>query len=983
MTRRSIVHGWLCYVIAFSAISSGTLPTRDCFGGDLDERFSLTIRPLLNRYCDHCHTGENAEAKFLTSQFEQSASLVEHWQAWDEALRRIAEKEMPPSTEPQLTETEFKELLAWSASFQQEEAEKHRGDPGPISLRRLNAMEWNNMIRDLVRHDIQAAKEFPVDPANAAGFDNSAESLTFSPGLLDKYTQSARYVAEHMLLTPDGIRFAPHPVVTDTDRDRYCVQRIVDFYRQQPTSLIQYLVASREWARAKKSGEIASIEEVAQRRKLSSKYLSLLIDTLSDGSIQYGPLKETQLRWESLIELEDDSGDIESSCEAIRRYVVGQRERLIPTVANLHGPGGINGGSQPLVLWKNRQMAANRRLCRMDGFNSDPNTSVLPLELRNSYDSLSEAEKVKILKDYEKFCSVFPDQFYIAERGRAHIDPKEAAREAKGRLLSAGFHSMMGYFRDDQPLYELILSTEQQQELDRLWWELEFIAQVPVRQYAGHLWFERAEASFLNDDRFDFVRAEDKNAASSEMIQKFASVYVQKLREKNADQLVIDAVEAYFKEMDQRLRKLESDIEAAEPKQLNAMFELSSQLKRQPLAETDVALVREHYRRLRESVDHRTALEDTLVLQMLSPQALFRTDLMTSVPDIAPLNAEALASRWSFFLWVSSPDRVLLDAAQAGSLTNREEIDRSLQRMIQDERFVGMAKEFMGNWLEFRRFETHQGVDKNQFPEFDEALRQAMFDEPINYFVDLVRRNGKLSELIDSKHVWVNKPLAKHYGLNAKYNNSHSEWQRIEVDVSSARGGLPSMAIFLTQNSPGLRTSPVKRGYWIVRKILGEKIPAPPPNVPELPDSEHALGELTLREVLEKHRAHPSCAGCHARFDSFGLLLEGYDPIGRPRTVDLAGHKIDASAELPDGVLAEGIEGLRTYLTEKRADDFRRNFCEKLIAFGLGRTLILSDRLLVDEMLEALRKEDDQIQAAFVVLLQSPQFKNKRPPMVK
>lgn len=186
------------------------------------------------------------------------------------------------------------------------------------------------------------------------------------------------------------------------------------------------------------------------------------------------------------------------------------------------------------------------------------------------------------------------------------------------------------------------------------------------------------------------------------------------------------------------------------------------------------------------------------------------------------------------------------------------------------------------------------------------------------------------------------------------------------------------MGVFLTQNSPGLRTSPVKRGYWVVRKLLGEKIPPPPPNVPELPASEEQLGALTLREVLAKHREHASCASCHDRFDAAGLLLEGFDPIGRPRTHDLGGHAVATDAKLPNGLEANGLDGLRDYLLKHRADDFRRHFCQSLVSYALGRSPIIPDDLLVNEMLEQMHRNDDRVQVAFEVIVRSPQFRNKR-----
>ena len=948
---------------------------------DFDKKFASDVQPLLQSYCDHCHGGPEPEAKFDTTQFVDVRSIRDRWHSWEDILRRIADREMPPPDEErQPTAAEREQLLKWSHAFKQREMERHRDDPGPLSLRRLSVAEWNNTIRDLVGHDIRPARDFPVDPANEAGFDNSAESLTISPALVQKYLNAARFVVEHMLLTPDGIRFAPYPVVTDTDRDRYCVQRIVDFYQRQPTNLTPYLVAARTWSRDTNERDDAALISFADKAAISPKFLSTLLTALHDPEVQYGPLKEVQIRWQKLLDEALSDQEVAQDCEELRRYIVGQREKLSPQIENLRAPGGINGGSQPLVLWKNREIAANRRHCRKDGFSDDPEQSVLPLDLRRSYASLSELEKVKILNDYEKFCSIFPDTFYVAERGRAHIAPQDAAKEAKGRLLSAGFHSMMGYFRDDQPLYELILSEQEQHELDRLWDELDFIAEVPVRQYAGHLWFERAEASFLTDERFDFVRAEDKNASSSEMMGKFAKVYLEKLREKSADEQVVAAVEYYFQEMDQRLRKLENARQVAEAKQLESLLEMIEAINRRPVGAEVAEQWRAFYRDVLQlpTASHRTALEDTLVALLLSPQHLYRWDLGANSSAVVALDGDELAARWSYFLWASSPDTLLREGAMRNELMDQEGVNHHLRRMVHDARYEGMVREFLGNWLDFRRFEAHNGVDRNQFPEFDDAMRQAMFDEPIQYFMDLIRRDGQLMELIDSNYVVVNKPLAKFYGLKASYDEAGEVWQRLETAAAQDRGGLISMSVFLTQNSPGLRTSPVKRGYWVVRKILGEKIPAPPPNVPELPNSEHDLGELTLRQVLQKHREHPSCAGCHARFDSFGLLLEGFDPIGRPRKQDLAGHTISASATLPDGSDADGIVGLRNYIKSQRADDFRRHFCESLVAYGLGRGLILSDQLLVEEMLAALRQENDRILAPFIVLLQSPQFQKKR-----
>lgn len=186
------------------------------------------------------------------------------------------------------------------------------------------------------------------------------------------------------------------------------------------------------------------------------------------------------------------------------------------------------------------------------------------------------------------------------------------------------------------------------------------------------------------------------------------------------------------------------------------------------------------------------------------------------------------------------------------------------------------------------------------------------------------------------------------------------------------------MSVFLTGNSPGLRTSPVKRGYWVVRQLLGETIPPPPPGVPDLPDDESKLGELTLREALAQHRAHASCAGCHEKFDSFGLAFEGYGPIGERRDRDLAGNVVDVAADFPDGSSRQGVAGLQQYLRQRRQDDFVDTLCRKLLSYALGRSLILSDDPLLESMKQNLRDDDHRLETLVHCVVTSKQFLNRR-----
>ncbi|MBI3877167.1 MAG: DUF1588 domain-containing protein, partial [Verrucomicrobia bacterium] len=295
-----------------------------------------------------------------------------------------------------------------------------------------------------------------------------------------------------------------------------------------------------------------------------------------------------------------------------------------------------------------------------------------------------------------------------------------------------------------------------------------------------------------------------------------------------------------------------------------------------------------------------------------------------------------------------------------------------------DSRIRGLAVEFGGNWLDFRRFEEHNAVDRERFPTFNDELRQAMFEEPIHFFVDVVRENRPVLEFLYAKHTFVNPALARHYGITV-VNAPPDSWVRVNDANRYERGGLLPMAVFQTKNAPGLRTSPVKRGYWVVRRVLGEVIPPPPAAVPELPHDEAKL-DLPLREVLAKHREDKSCAACHARFDSFGLVFENYGPVGERREKDLGGRPVDTRATFPGGTERTGLDGLRTYIRAQRQDDFLDNLSRKLLAYALGRSLMLSDDITIREMRAKLAANGHRFGSLVESIVTSPQFRNKRGP---
>ena len=210
----------------------------------IDQQFEQTVKPFVGKYCVACHSGKMAPAQFDLKSYTSVDMVTDDFARWALLAERLKNQEMPPKPMPPPPANEAQQVIDWVAAVRAEEIKKAAGDPGVVLARRLSNAEYDYTVRDLTGQDMHVAKEFPVDPANQAGFDNSGESLTMSPALLNKYLKASREVADHAVLKPDGIDFAPYPMLVETDREKYAIQRIVGFYAAQPTNYADYFEAA-------------------------------------------------------------------------------------------------------------------------------------------------------------------------------------------------------------------------------------------------------------------------------------------------------------------------------------------------------------------------------------------------------------------------------------------------------------------------------------------------------------------------------------------------------------------------------------------------------------------------------------------------------------------------------------------------------------------------------------------------------------------
>jgi hypothetical protein len=367
------------------------------------------------------------------------------------------------------------------------------------------------------------------------------------------------------------------------------------------------------------------------------------------------------------------------------------------------------------------------------------------------------------------------------------------------------------------------------------------------------------------------------------------------------------------------------------------------------------------------------SIKVTLQAVLVSPHFLFRGEMQPEPGNpkrIQPIDDFALAARMSYFLWSSMPDDELFHQAERGSL--HRNLERQIKRMLTDPKASAFVENFVGQWLQLRNLDLVM-PDAKLFPDFDEDLRQAMRKETEMFFGHILREDRSILELIDANYTFANERLARFYGIPGLAGD---EFQRVSLKAPR-RGGLLTQASILTITSNPTRTSPVKRGKWVLENILGTPPPPPPANVPELKEGKEAVLSGTLRQRMEQHRADPNCASCHARMDPIGFGFENYDAIGAWREKD-GEFPIDASGKLVSGDSFKGASEFKRILLKQKRDEFVRCLTEKTLTYALGRGLEYYDQCAVDQITKSLAKNRYKLSSLVTEVIKSTPFQVRR-----
>lgn len=877
---------------------------------------------LVKTHCVRCHNSEKHQADVdLTSLGSRPTSLAGR-KTWQKVLEQLKNEEMPPEA-PFPTADERRALVAWAEAAVRIDWTSIR-NPGRVTIPRLTREEYNHTLRDLLGIDLNPGAELSADGEGASGFNTDRDALFLTPALMEKYLTSADAALEACIALehdPTTQHFESEEMLMTETREQ--TRDFGDGFNGYVLNRGQMTLYNS--VRFPRDGFYTFTARVRSTRGLAGARLRLDGETVGDVVAR--------------------STDPETA--TLTRFVKqGSRQMTW----NIQSPGQSEPRPQPPMP----KARTNRPQQKAKGkAATGPGGTFTPLPANAEVIVSNEAERN------------FP---------RYPASGKESP-EVRGliRRVDAGALAVQ---RPHEWLR--VLGTEgDPRDIGR------FKGYIVER---GKLWDESKNvlAELLGQSREEFDRSYEEHnrerlADSKKLVEAVAHVPAQVMPMANppnpqvrpaappTGSIAIDWIEIrgplhpngagqrsriFTVKPDDRISKRQ----AAE----RILAEFTQRAFRRPVPEAEVERYRKLFDRAAERGDSfEQSVKLALTAVLVSPNFLYRNEFGL-VEGEYRLDAYQLASRLSYFLWMSMPDDELFGLAAAGRLHEPAVLLAQIERMLSDPKSRAFTAEFLGQWLGFESLGKNMQPDEAKFPEFTPQLCEAMKAEPVLTFEALLRENGSLLALLDAHETWLNEPLARHYGISGV---SGEEMRRVALDDAN-RGGLLGMASVLTVTSSASRTSPVVRGKWVLETLLGEKTPEPPADAGALDPEAGEKRNKTLRQELLDHRRNASCAMCHNKIDPIGFGLENFDAIGRYRTEE-AGQPVDNSGELPGGAAFRGPAELKKLLLAKRKSAFIRNVVERMLSFALGRKLELFDEPAIAGITAAV--EADGYRAATLV----------------
>ena len=1026
------------------------------------------------QYCYGCHGKGTAKAGINLENLTSQKSLGENFQHWERVAAALEQKAMPPAKLPQPSDAKRAEAVTWIRAKLDEYIQKHAGDPGAVTMRRLTSGEYTYTIRDLTGLDLKFDRDFASDSVGGEGFTNFGDVQFMQDANLERYLDAAKRVANHAVIGAGPISFYSDPGKSGFELS--AINRIQEIYTTngfraaageggKPYGLDKYgkafYTAWRFQHREALGEPNVTLDQLAVREGLTPRFAQHIWSVVNQTNPSY-PTDQVVSQWKKLPSPDGDitertQASVRAACDDIQKALINWPRFLFAAGSLAAGGAGderalvisdttlqakeshrlrffarsrkqknariiltavsVNPAAKDkhVVIWKNAGVRT-RNFERGPATGQTqppaaagsqtrplPNTPLKPLRsvldeatiAKLNFGKLPDGTEIG-LDDFATSgdAPLVLDIPLTEETGGLEFQVEAAmgpgqnhdavarltitgAEEVRGRPTWAllGDPKSPGYQAWKTRVFEFAANLPQvshseptPSDNDPIPAPFNNTYNQPERDYYHYkVKYYRGDDFLVSKMLDDATRVKLENAWSDLLasfeyhdarIRFVADKFKVDLKKKSVAELNEADVEVMPEEPRNYIRPLLAEYKATVAKQRAAraghvedVLKFAAQAWRRPLTETEKKRLRDFYATLRQGpeLDHSKAIESLLTRVLVSPAFLYRLEQPAKVSGTRPLSDWEMASRLSYFLWSSAPDEELWRAAKAGELSKPDQLERQVKRMLADEKARRFSTEFFGQWLGFYRFDQYRGVDTTRFPEFTDEVKSAMYDEAVSFFEHIVRKDKPVRDLLFADYAFLNNTLAKHYGVKKEIKSDKPVL--VENADEFQRGGLLRLGAVLTATSAPLRTSPVKRGDWVLRRVLGTPTPPPPADAGSLPADEKAFGGQTLFEKLIAHQRNPSCASCHTRIDPMGFPLERYDAIGRWRESYSDGKPVHDSSTLADKTPISGVDGLLEYL-KKEEKQVLKTMSYKLLGYALGRTVLASDQPLIDQLTE-------------------------------
>lgn len=982
------------------------------------------IRPLLDIYCVQCHGPEEQKAGLRLDSINPDLIKGPDAATWRGMLDMINSGEMPPEDEEQLTDVERRMLVDWITASVQNAIKIKKSSQASV-IRRLTKKQYTNSLNELLNVSVDFGDVLPDDEKSEMGFSNNGHELQTSPLHIEYYKQIAREALDKAIAPVEKPKSTHYKLKFGKGIGEELPSAMVGGYQSAPISSDDFIVDILDEnglpVQPKDSLEEVHYTEVKKnigvgmRGSHADRY-----EVVEDGVILYSALPHKEVSpksWQgpspNLKLLVKDyfpmEGDFEFRVKASKGYQEHvKKEGLI----SLRNPVPAEKMDATITLrasaFKNRTNLIRKGKYVLAGDLTKysyakttffaPKAGYYQIDITHPYAAQDGMPSIGIRLDQfrlqERLHLKLPEDGQlgmVTPLTLAYLEEGEHNLEIGGRFFVGFGEVIITPFPDD---HLLTVQLDNEEEESKRKYEL---ASPIMRTFAGT----------RTDDGIDYKNFDDfRNVVNSETPKQ----YIFKGRLEDLPIPVIDTLETEIlanimgmgvwndylvkdnRDSGPPLLVHEIEFEAPyyptwPPESHTAIFfdspnkanqekytaqVLSSFMERafrRPLEKEEVLPYMDFWRSIKDDYNrYEEGVKEVLVAILCSPNFIYLAE-----PEEGTSDDEKeffLASRLSYFLWDSPPDQELMALADRGKLHRKKELKKQLQRMLQNDRIWEVVRNFSKEWLRLDRHET-MSTNVDEYEAYTRFVKRDMSEETYQFVHHVLNCNMYIGNLIESDFAMLNQNLAEFYGIEGVKGN---HFRPVALEPGSHRGGLLSQGSFLSGHSDGTQAHAIKRAVWLRSRILGDRPPDPPPNVPELDPETPGFEKLTLKEQLFLHRNKVSCMDCHAKIDPYGIVFENYNAVGLFQTVANNGNPIDVRTELPDGKEVDGVEEIKAYILNEKIDDFTRSLVKHLFSYAIGRDVTFVDEPEIEAIVSNIRKDGYRFQSVFEHIITSKSF---------